>query len=316
MTTGVQPTSGNGQPYGGGRPRILVADDDPDILFLLEHVLGKAGYEVLRAADGAEALALAREQDPDLLVLDVSMPHADGYAVCRQIQDDGPGGPPVIFLTAQAHTAARVSGLDAGAVDYITKPFDAEELHARVRAALRTKTTRDALAVEAATDALTGLLNRSQLGPRVSELVSSSRRHRRPLACLMIDLDHFKAINDTYGHAAGDAVLVETARRFATVGRAEDVLIRYGGEEFLALLPETDAAGALAAADKLRGALAAGPVVVETETGARLPISVRASVGVACWDDAMGDAALLIAAADEALYRAKAAGRDRVQLAA
>ncbi len=298
------------------RPRILVADDDPDILFLVCRVLRKAGYEVITATDGIEALALAREHDPDLLVLDVSMPHVGGDAVCEQIQEDGPGAPPVILLTAHAERSARVSGLDAGAVDYITKPFDHEELCARVRAVLRTKTARDELAVEAATDALTGLLNRSQLGPRVSELVSAARRHGRPLACLMIDLDHFKAVNDTYGHAAGDVVLAEAARRFDSVRRTEDVLIRYGGEEFLALLPDTDAEGAVVVADKLRAALTAGPVSVETDGGHALEITVRASIGVACWDATMADASVLVAASDEALYRAKAAGRDQVQAAA
>lgn len=312
----AQPMTGTSQGAEESRPRILVADDDPDILSLLGHLLRKAGYEVITATDGNEALALAREHDPDLLVLDVSMPHADGYTVCRQIQEDGLAAPPVIFLTAHAHTSARVNGLDAGAVDYITKPFDPDELRARVRAVLRTKTARDALAVEAATDALTGLLNRSQLGPRVSELVSAARRHGRPLACLMIDLDHFKAVNDTYGHPAGDAVLAEAARRFDSVRRAEDVLIRYGGEEFLALLPDTDAEGAVVAADKLRAALAAGPVSVETDGGPPLEITVRASIGVACWDATMADASLLVAASDEALYRAKAAGRNQVQLAA
>ena len=296
-------------------PQVLIADDDPDILFLVARLLQRDGYAVVRASDGLEALRLARETEPDLLVLDVSMPGADGYEICRQIQSDGRGAPPVIFLTAHANTSARVSGLDAGAVDYITKPFDPEELRARVRAALRAKSVKDTLAAEAATDGLTGLLNRSQLGSHVSQLVALARRNNRPLACLMIDLDRFKAVNDTYGHAAGDAVLAETARRFGRVARESDVLIRYGGEEFLVLLPETDASGAVAVAEKLRAALAAEPVVFAPPAAPPIEIGVRASIGVASWRESMADAALLVAAADEALYRAKSLGRDRIELA-
>ena len=207
--------------------RILVADDDPDILFLVSRLLERAGYDVVRARDGREALQLARETLPDLLILDVSMPGADGYAVCRAIQADGPNAPPVIFLTANALTAARVDGLDAGAVDYIVKPFEPDELTARVRAALRTKTVRDVLATEASTDPLTGLLNRNHLGTRLAELVAAARRYGRPLACLMFDIDHFKAVNDTYGHLAGDGVLREVAARLtsgeARVGRARAI---------------------------------------------------------------------------------------------
>lgn len=299
-----------------GPARILIADDDPDILMLLRMVLAREGYEIVAAADGREALELARERAPDLCLLDVSMPGADGYAVCRELQKLGPSASPVIFLTAHAHTNARVSGLDAGAVDYVTKPFEREELRARVRAALRTKTVRDALAVEAATDALTGLLNRTSLETTVPELVALARRNGTPLSCLMIDLDHFKQVNDTYGHAAGDRVLVETASRFAAAVRQSDVLIRYGGEEFLLLLPGTDASGAMIMADRLREALEARPVVYRADPrDAPASIEVRASIGIATWRERYRDGAGMIAAADEALYRAKALGRNRVEVA-
>jgi diguanylate cyclase (GGDEF)-like protein len=295
-------------------PCILIADDDPDILMLLGLLLERDGYRVVRASDGVEALQLAKETSPDLCVLDVSMPGADGYAVCRELQTLGPVAPPVIFLTANAHTSARVNGLDAGAVDYVVKPFDRDELKARVRAALRQKTARDVLAVEAATDTLTGLLNRSQLESTADELVALAERSERPLSCLMIDLDHFKHVNDTHGHAAGDAVLVETARRFAGTVRKVDVLVRYGGEEFLVLLPDTPVIGAITIAGRLRESLEAGPVILSGEAGT-IAIAVRASVGVASWTAGMS-AADLIAHADRALYRAKALGRDRVELAA
>jgi diguanylate cyclase (GGDEF)-like protein len=295
-------------------PCILIADDDPDILMLLGLLLERDGYRVVRASDGVEALKLARETLPDLCVLDVSMPGADGYDVCRELQSLGPVAPPVIFLTANAHTSARVNGLDAGAVDYVVKPFDRDELKARVRAALRQKTARDVLAVEAATDTLTGLLNRSQLESTADELVALAERSERPLSCLMIDLDHFKHVNDTHGHAAGDAVLVETARRFAGTVRKVDVLVRYGGEEFLVLLPDTPVVGAITIAARLRESLEVGPVVFSGDEGT-VAIPVRASVGIGTWSPGMS-AGDLIAQADRALYRAKALGRDRVELAA
>ena len=299
-----------------GQLRILVADDDPDIRSLVSRLLSRAGYAVVSATDGSEALRQAREHKPDLLILDVSMPGADGYAVCRALQaEQGPEAPPVIFLTAHAHTSARVEGLDAGAVDYIVKPFEHDELTARVRAALRTKTVRDTLANEAATDALTGLLNRGQLRPSIAGLVAAARRYGRPLACLMADLDHFKAVNDAYGHPTGDRVLREVAARLQAGMRASDVLVRYGGEEFVALLPETDARGARTVAEKLRLRIAGSPVAVRPEVGAPQEVEVRVSVGVACWSERMHDGSELIEAADEALYRAKAAGRNRVELA-
>ncbi|MEZ5101912.1 MAG: diguanylate cyclase [Thermoleophilia bacterium] len=300
----------------GAKTRILVADDDPDILGLLAFVLRKAGYEVVTAPHGGEALRMARETEPDLVLLDVSMPVLNGYEVCEQLVTSVPDAPPVIFLTAHGHSSARVQGLDAGAVDYVVKPFDAQELTARVRAALRTKAARDMLAAEASTDALTGLLNRSQLYSRAAEAVSLARRHNRPLACIMVDLDHFKKINDTYGHAAGDAVLREAAQRLRTVGRVSDVVVRYGGEEFLVLLPETDIDGAAAIAERIRTTLSATPIRVEDALGSQgwLDLTVTASLGIATWDgETMDGPNALLAVADGALYRAKQNGRDRVE---
>lgn len=306
-----------GEAADGSRERltVLVADDDPDLLEFVATLLMRDGHAVIRASDGGQALELARDRSPDLLVLDVSMPVLNGYAVCRELQASTPAPPPVIFLTARAETQDRILGLDVGAVDYIVKPFSGPELRARVRAALRTKVISDRLRVEAATDPLTGLQNRSHLGPRVAELVASARRHQRPLACVMIDIDHFKAVNDTYGHSAGDAVLVEVAARLGREKRTSDTLIRYGGEEFLLLLPETGAEGAITLAEKLRTALSERPVPYAPGDAGTIEISVRGSIGVAVLGEEMYDAALLIAAADEAMYQAKADGRDRVVLA-
>jgi two-component system cell cycle response regulator len=285
---------------------VLVADDEEDIRTLVTLRLQRAGYEVIEAKDGEEALRLAAERKPDLLVLDVSMPGRSGTAVTRELQEQGPAAPPVILLTAHGHTSARIEGLESGAVDYIVKPFDPAELTARVRAALRMKASRDALA---GTDALTGLLNRRGLDARAAEAVALAQRHGRPLACLMLDLDHFKRVNDTHGHAAGDAVLQETAARLIGVSRVSDVVGRYGGEEFTLLLPETELDGAAATGEKVREGIAQRPFAVENSE-----IEVRVSVGVAVWNHDMTAAHDLFAAADRALYRAKKLGRDRVEV--
>jgi diguanylate cyclase (GGDEF)-like protein len=288
---------------------ILVADDDRVTRAMVSSWLNGAGYEVIGAADGEQALDLARKHGPDLLLVDVTMPGRDGYEVCRAIQAESRTPPPVIFLTAHSQTNARVAGLDAGAVDYIVKPFANEELVARVRAALRTKAVHDGLVETASRDGLTGVFNRRELDTRAEQAVALAARHGRPFACLLLDIDHFKQVNDVYGHAAGDAVLREAARRICDASRVSDIIGRYGGEEFVVLLPETDGEGAVAAADKLRAQLASAAVV----TG-EASITVRASVGAAVWGDAMRTAADLYAAADQALYRAKELGRDQTQL--
>ncbi len=312
---GARAMHSSGEAEPDRAPTILVADDDPDILFLLVRLLMSEGFDVVRAADGDEALRLAEEIEPDLLLLDVSMPGTDGYEVCRRVQASGHGAPPVIFLTANVHSAARVTGLDAGAVDYVTKPFDPNELRARVRAALRTKAMTDALSVEAATDALTGVLNRSRLELHTLQLVGLARQTLRPFAGVMIDLDLFKEVNDTYGHGAGDAVLAEVARRLEGTKRETDLVFRYGGDEFLVLLPDTDTRAALAAAQRFHAVLTTEPVTFEPETGPAVEITVTASIGIAAWPDSIDEASPLIAAADEALYRAKAEGRNRIELA-
>ena len=290
-------------------PLVLVADDDGVTRAIVSSWLKGAGYEVIAAADGEEALEVAREREPDLLLVDVTMPGRDGYDVCRAIQAESATPPPVIFLTAHTNTDARVARLDAGAVDYIVKPFANEELVARVRAALRTKATHDGLAERAARDGLTGLFNRRELDSRAAQAVALASRHGRPFSCLLLDIDHFKQVNDTHGHAAGDSVLREAARRIRDSLRVSDVVGRYGGEEFVVLLPETAGEAAVAAADKLRALLAETPVAAGT-----VSIPIRASIGVAAWSEAMRNPSDLYATADEALYRAKDLGRDRTEL--
>ena len=291
--------------------RVLVVDDDRDIRALLAARLRRAGYDVFTASDGDEALRVAGEFDPDVVFLDVNMPGRDGFDVCRELVAGRPTPPAVIFLTAQGNTDKRVTGLEAGAVDYIVKPFDFAELTARMRAALRMKLARDQLAAAVVRDGLTGLLNRRGVDERAAELVAVARRYARPLSGVLVDVDHFKRVNDAHGHAAGDVVLREVAARLRGSARAADVLGRYGGEEFVVLLPETPLAGGVAVAEKLATLLRAAPIAV----GPALAVPVTASFGVTALVPEMTGPEQLYAAADAALYRAKHLGGDRIEVA-
>lgn len=289
-------------------PLVLVAEDDPDIRALIQTRVQSAGFRVAAAATGDEAIELSRTLRPDVLLLDVGLPVVNGFDVCRTLNEDPGTAPAVIFLTARTTTDERVRGLGLGAVDYVAKPFEAAELVARVQAALRTKQLVDDLAQRASTDALTGLLNRDELDRRLVEHVALARRGR-PLACLMLDIDHFKLLNDRYGHAAGDEVLREVSRRLQRANvRSSDLSFRYGGEEFVLLLADTGLEGASVAADKVLLGVTSRPV----ELAPGVEVSVGLSIGVAAWTAGMTGPADLVAAADAALYEAKQAGRGRV----
>lgn len=309
---------------GNSSSTILVADDEPINRSLIQRRLERSGYNVLTAKNGQEAVQMARSEHPDLIILDVMMPVMDGLEACQLIKaDELTRDTPVIFLSARDETDVKVSGLSLGANDYISKPFKAEELLARVTVALRLKQERDSLrkraeeAVKRAevaqehamTDALTGLLNRYGMRHILPRELSEARRYNRPLSCLMIDLDHFKAVNDLHGHAAGDAALQQVATVLTENVRGSDVVFRYGGEEFLVLLPETDLEGAMSLAEKIRSAAESRAF----GDGKRI-FSLTLSAGVAnLWDNESGND--MIARADIALYQAKEQGRNRVEAA-
>jgi two-component system cell cycle response regulator len=310
---------------GQGHPAtILVADDEPINRSLIQRRLERAGYKVLTAENGREAVDKTLAAMPDLVILDVMMPVMDGMEACRHIKGDATTRDiPVIFLSARDETEVKVNGLLLGANDYISKPFKAEELLARVDVAMRLKQERDSLRESAAeahahaelaqeramTDALTGLLNRYGLQRSLSREHAEARRYQRPLACLMIDLDNFKKVNDTYGHSAGDTALQQVATILTEAVRRSDMVFRYGGEEFLALLPETDLEGAAALAEKIREA-ASSRLFGDGEHIFSLTLSVGAS-GL-CDGESGND---MIARADLALYQAKESGRNRVESA-
>jgi diguanylate cyclase (GGDEF)-like protein len=303
-------------------PIILVADDEPVNRELIQRLLEREGYQVLTARDGGEAVALALASLPDLVILDVMMPEMDGLDACRLLKEtESTRDIPVIFLSARDETEMKVSGLELGADDYISKPFEAEELIARVHVAIRLKRERDqlrnhaeeasrkaALAQErATTDALTGLLNRYGLQHILTREHAEARRYNRPLSCLVIDLDNFKTINDTYGHPIGDLALQQTAGILREAVRASDTVFRYGGEEFLLLLPQTDLGGAIALAEKIRAATASS---LFGDSRRIFNLTLSAGAGCLCDNESGHD---MIARADMALYNAKEHGRNRVE---
>lgn len=294
----------------GFDPLVLVAEDDEDIRTLVRYRLEQAGFRVVAASTGVDALALAAEHHPDLLLLDVGLPDGDGYEVCRKVLATSDAPPAVIFLTARDAIVDRVTGLDAGAVDYIAKPFEAAELVARVQAAVRMKLRVDDLAHRASTDPLTGMMNRSALGQRTEELMALATRGR-PFACVMLDIDHFKQLNDSRGHAAGDEVLREVARRIRGSIRLSDPVFRYGGDEFLALVLDADLAGGEVVGKTLLRVVGSAPIPLGE---GQEPATISVSIGVAAWQLAMLEPEDLFAAADAALYRAKRLGRARVSV--
>ncbi len=291
------------------QPTILVADDDESIRFLLLTLLDEAGYQTLQAENGKMAVELAAQFKPDIAILDVMMPGMDGFDACRAIKANPQTADiPVLLLTALAQTPAKVEGLDCGASDYVTKPFVANELLARLRSALAQKNRRDALAAEALTDALTGLANRRALEQRLDQMLAHGERAQEAVSLLMFDVDHFKQVNDAYGHEVGDIVLAVLAQRARDAMRAQDVIGRYGGEEFLAILPGAGRDSALTAAERLRLSVEEEPVL--TASGA---VAVTVTVGVATsLPGGPASRAELVAAADRALYSGKRTGRNRV----
>ncbi|MDF3065071.1 MAG: response regulator receiver modulated diguanylate cyclase [Polyangiaceae bacterium] len=300
--------------------KILLADDEPIARTMLEHWLVGWGYEVTLARDGEAALQ-ALKDDPELrlLVVDWVMPKKDGIEVCKAIRN-GPQEPYVyvVLLTAKDDKSDIIAGLDAGADDYLVKPCNPLELKVRLRAGRRVielqeqlVKARESLRFEAMHDSLTGLLNRGAVLEQLTKELVRAARHGAPVSVLMGDLDHFKSINDTHGHVAGDAVLRETARRLKVGVRAYDSVGRLGGEEFIAVLPECDSKTGLSVAQRLCRSLADQP----TSHGGK-HIAQSISIGVAATDQyGSARAEELIRAADAALYRAKHAGRSRALLA-
>jgi len=301
------PTAATPEPCA---PSLLVVDDDGQQRMLLVHLLRGQGYTVRDAADGPMALREAGRSPPDIVLLDVDMPGMDGFAVARVLLSRCRPEPAVLFVSAHADPRYEVHGVELGGLDYITKPYDADVLAAKVRGAARLRQNMEALRLQALVDPLTGLLNRAELEARGRELCALSERSRRPFCCVVVDVDQFKQVNDTNGHAVGDAALVEVARRLRAVSRASDAVFRLGGEEFLLLAPDTSASAGAILAERARAAVADTPMDADSAEGA-LRLTVSAGVAAWCPGRRLED---VLAAADRALYAAKASGRDRVEI--
>jgi two-component system cell cycle response regulator len=302
-------------PAAPGPPmRVLAAEDNPVFQSMLRTMLTKWGYQAVIARSGTEAWHILQSDDaPRLAVLDWMMPGMDGLEICRRIRS-ARREPYIYILLLTARTEAQdlIEGMNAGADDYLTKPFNSHELRVRLHAGRRILDlqeellkAREALREQATHDGLTGLLNRATILEKLDDELSRAERSGNPVSVLMADLDRFKAINDTLGHLAGDAVLCEAARRLKSAARRYDSVGRYGGEEFLVVLPGCDASHAALQAERMRDAIGATPFVTPSR-----PVNVTASLGVACSSDSAPEA--LVREADDALYQAKGTGRNRV----
>ena len=300
--------------------RLLIAEDDPTSLHLLDWLLRGWGYETLLARDGNEAWKILQTPGaPALVILDWLMPGMDGIELCKNVRSlQTELRPYIILVTGKETKKDLVIGINAGADEYLAKPYEPEELRVRVHAGERIVememamlTAREALRYQAMHDEMTGLLNHAYGMESLWREFARSARTGRPISIVLADLDHFKSVNDLYGHPAGDRVLVEAAKRMASKMRPYEALIRYGGEEFLAVLCECAAPEAEKMAERLRRVLADELFDIE---GKKVPLT--ASFGVASCAQASGAAVeALVRLADQALYHAKAKGRNCIHVA-
>jgi two-component system cell cycle response regulator len=294
---------------------ILVADDSMVVRAVVTDQLEAEGYEVIQAVDGESALAQCAISRPDAILLDIEMPGLDGYQVLAKLKvDPDLSDIPVVFLTGRTSTDDMVGGLRAGAHDYLKKPFEPAELIARIGGAVRIKRLQDELRMRngeldrlSRIDGLTGIYNRRHLDEQLQAAAKTATRDQQTLSILMLDIDHFKRVNDRDGHLAGDRVLQEFARRIQAAVRAGSIVGRWGGEEFLVIAPNTNADHAILLGERIRAAIADEPVDIDDGC-----ISITVSIGCASGVDS---AAKLVGQADVALYRSKAEGRNRVTMA-
>jgi diguanylate cyclase (GGDEF)-like protein len=296
------------------RSVILIIDDDYNLRKTLSDILAATGYDVLSAGDGGEGLALFKKTPADLALIDLKLPDISGIEVLNRIKTDSPSAQAII-LTGSATLESAIEATNNGAFSYLLKPYEIGQLLLHVKRAIEKQQAEQRIISDsielrrlnseledlALHDPLTGLANRRLMDIMLSKSLARAVRYARPLSIVMVDIDHFKAYNDSYGHMAGDRMLSDVAAIIAGRTREGDLAVRYGGEEFLVLLHHTDMKGARTAAEEMRQA-------VETNLG------ITISLGVAAFSPEAGTAADLISLADDALYRAKQNGRNRVEV--
>ncbi len=284
--------------------RILIVDDSGVNVELLVAVFASEHYVVSTATDGFEALAKIAAEKPDIVLLDVMMPGLDGFEVCRLIKADPTMADiQVIMITALSHVDDIVRGFEAGADDFVTKPFDGLALMARVRLQLWRKREYEHIREQALVDPLTGAFNRRYFDAHATRLAARCRAASESLAVLMIDVDNLKQVNDAHGHPAGDRVLKHVVGRVTSALRPSDLVARMGGDEFVVVMPETDLDAALQIAERLRGRIGDTPIQ---------GVAVTVSIGVAASrPDVEEELEATLQRADAALYKAKGAGGNR-----
>ena len=296
--------------------RILIIDDSKFIARVAKNILSKRGHEVLLAGDGKTGLNIAKDNKPDLILLDLILPGIDGYEVCRRIKNNSTTADiPIIMLTSKAEHADKVQGLEMGASDYVTKPFDEEELIARVNTHLRIKVVYESLQEKnrqlfemANRDGLTGIYNHRYFQETLFKDFQRAIRYKESLSCIMFDIDHFKKFNDTYGHQTGDVILKALGKLIKKLMRCSDLAARYGGEEFAIILYHTTINDAVITAERLRKNIEKHKFKSED-----LILNITISMGVASYyHPDIQDTKTLIECADKALYKAKEQGRNKV----
>ncbi|MCJ7666579.1 MAG: diguanylate cyclase [Actinobacteria bacterium] len=294
------------------QPLILIVDDVAKNLQLLGNILRKENYNIAAANNGKQAIAIAIDIKPDLILLDVMMPEMDGFEACSKLKNiPGTKDIPIIFLTAKVETEDIINGFKVEAADYVTKPFNSYELLARVKTHLELKINRDLLEeknklleILSTTDGLTGLYNHRYIIDVLSQRIIETKRYGQALSIGMFDIDHFKKINDKYGHIFGDKVLIEISSVIEETIRKVDIAGRYGGDEFLIVLPDTDSGGAYKTAERIRES-------IESINWDKDGLKVTASGGVREFKNE--DFEKLVNKADKLLYIAKNSGRNRIE---
>ena len=296
-------------------PTIVLIEDDPNLSLLLAHHMERQGWAIHAATSLAGAREVFRTTGWDLALLDRRLPDGDGLELCAELRAQAPHGY-ILMLTGESSDQAKLEGFQHGADDYVTKPFQLDELMARIRAGLRIVELQKALIASnrqledlSLTDGLTNLRNRRAFDEEIAMRFEEVRRYQRPLSVAVVDVDHFKVVNDLYGHDAGDAVLRAIAELIKRATRGTDFVARYGGEEFAVILPETNLADGIHFAEKLRASIASAKIQVGDKAYA-----LTISVGVAGVPHSeLSGAAELVRAADQALYRSKKNGRNRIE---